>query len=216
VAVDPADSGKDGNDDSGIIGGVLNPDGTVVFTEDWSGLFTAQEWGRRAVVLALTISAREIAFEAYTSSTTYARVIKDAYRAIHLDALVKQRGGVDLTPVEFRALGETPPFTTFKWRGGARIDAVGRSAYLRQGLETRQVRVVPDKLDQLVEDAAGWQPGQHQPDRLAAAVICHDRLARLGSGRMDIGMPINERGDPVTRLRVVDGPQGRLARRLGH
>lgn len=214
VGIDPADSGE--GDDSGIVAAALNSDGIIVFFEDWSGKFTAEQWAHRAVLLALTTSAREVGLEAYAAATTYKDVLTRAYRAIHLDAVLKQRAGAELTSVEFRALSEQPPFMIHKWRaGGRRIDAVGRSALLRQAFETRHARVVEHKMAQLVEDACGWQTDQHQPDRVAAAIIAHDRLAALGGGRMTVATPINERPDPVTRLRSVNAPPNRLARRLG-
>ena len=55
VGIDPADSGV--GDETGIIGAMLDQDGTVVLTEDWSGQMTADVWARQAVILALTIGA---------------------------------------------------------------------------------------------------------------------------------------------------------------
>jgi hypothetical protein len=213
VAIDPADTGQ--GDETGIIAASLTTDGSVVLTEDWSGQFTADAWARRAVTLALTVNAREVAMEAYSGTTTYAAVLARAYRAIHVDALTKRHAGVELSTIEARALHENPPYVVYKWRGAPRIGPVGRSALLRQALETRRARCVEHKLDQFIEDATSWYEGQHQPDRVAAAVIVHDRLAQLGSGRMTMAAPVNERPDPVARLRAIDAPPSRLARRLG-
>jgi hypothetical protein len=213
VAIDPADTGE--NDDTGIIAAAASGDGRIVFTEDWSGKFTSDVWGRRAVTLALQSNAREIAFEAYSTATTYEQVLKRAYREMHEDALIKHRAGVELTALEMRALSEVPPFTIYKWRAGAKIDAVGRSAYLRQALETRKAGVVYGKMDKLIDDACGWWPGQHQPDRVSAAVVGHDRLAKMTGGHIGIATPINDRPDPLQqRMNPVAPPIG-LARRLG-
>ena len=207
VAIDPADTGD--ADDTGIVAAALNGDGTVVFTDDWSDKCTSDVWSRRAVLLALTVQAREIAMEAYSTATTYEQVIKRAYRALHEDALTKQRAGVELSMIEQRALPEVPPFTIFKWRAGSKIDAIGRSALLRQALETGRARTVPDKLAQLEDDACGWWAGQHQPDRVAAAVIAHDRLAAMAGGRMTVAAPVNDRRDVDPRFAPV------LSRSLG-
>lgn len=185
VGIDPADTGKD--DETGIIAASLAQDGRVVFVEDWSGQMTSDQWGKRAVMLALQIGASEIAMEAYTTATTYVQVIKRAYRTLHEQAVVKRRAGVPLLDIEEKALTEQPPFIIYKWRGGAKVDAIGRSALLRQSLETGRAVTVEDKMDQLQAVACGWQIGQHQPDRVAAAIIAHDRLAR--NSQMAIAAP---------------------------
>lgn len=215
VGIDPADTGE--NDDTGIVAAALAQDGTAVFTEDWSGPFTSDQWSRRAVTLALTVNAREIAMEAYATATTYEAVIKRAYRAIHTDAINKQASGVELTDIEKRALSEQPPFTIYKWRAGARVDAVGRSALLRQALETRRARTVENKLAAFEDDAADWQIGQHQPDRVSAAIIAYDRIAALVGGQMTVAAPVNRpppgrdsRANAVTPIGLNP-----LARRLG-
>ena len=189
VGVDPADSGD--GDETGIIGAMLDQDGTVVLTEDWSGQMTSDQWARQAVLLALQMGAREIALEAYAAATTYTAVLKRAYHDLHLEAVEKRAGGLDLTPVEGRALTSTPPFTIHQWR--AKGDAVGRSALLRQALETGKCRTVEYKLGVFESQACDWQAGQHQPDRVAAALIAHDRLAQLGSGRMTVAAPVTGR-----------------------
>ncbi|AXN53273.1 terminase [Mycobacterium phage Thonko] len=185
VGVDPADSGE--GDETGIIGATLAPDGTVILAEDWSEQMTSDEWSRQAVKLALMMGAREIALEAYTTATTYEQVIKRAYRAMHREAVEKHRAGALLTPVEQRCLTEVPPFTVYKWR--AKGDAVGRSSLLRQALETGRARTVDTKLAVFEAQACDWQAGQHQPDRVAAAIIAHDRLAALGSGQATFATP---------------------------
>ncbi len=189
VGIDPADSGD--NDETGIIGAMLDQDGTVVLAEDWSGQMTSDVWSRQAVILALTLGAREIAMEAYATATTYEAVIKRAWRTLHDEARAKLETGAALSPVETRALSPNMPFTIFKWR--AKGDAVGRSALLRQAFETRRARTVEYKLGVFESQAADWQAGQHQPDRVAAALIAHDRLAALGSGQMSMAAPLNER-----------------------
>lgn len=219
VGVDPADTGD--RDATGIVAASLTQDGHIVFTEDWSGMFTSDQWAHRAVTLALTVGARELAFEAYSTATTYERVIRQAYRAIHADALAKHRASAELTEVEQRALPEQPPFLVHKWRGQvkaerakAKGDAVGRSAPLRQALETGRARVVDYKMAQLVEDCCGWQVGQHQPDRIAAAVVAHDRLAQLGAGRTAVASPLGYRRDPFAKLTAPYAVPSPFARRL--
>lgn len=192
VGIDPADSGE--GDETGIIGAMLDQDGTVVLTEDWSGQMTADVWARQAVLLALTIGAREIAMEAFATATTYEAVIRRAWQTLHQEARTKAVTGAVLTPVEERALSPNMPFTIHKWR--ATGDAVGRSALLRQACETGRCRTVEYRLGVFESQAADWQQGQHQPDRVAAALIAHDRLAALGSGQMSMSAPLGSR--PVT------------------
>lgn len=188
VAIDPADSGR--NDDAGIVGGYLCPNGTVLLAEDWSGQYTSDQWSRQAVLLALEMNAREIAMEAYTAATTYEAVIKRAWEDLRREARKKQFAGDELTTAEQRALSARMPFSIYKWRGRNKADAVARSALLRQALETGKARTVPHKMAVLESQAIGWHPTQHQPDRLAAAVIVHDRLIALGSGRFTAASPV--------------------------
>lgn len=202
VGIDPADSGE--GDDTGIIGGMLDQDGTIVLAEDWSGQMTADDWSRQAVWLALKLGAREIAMEAFATATTYEQVIKRSWWDIHHEVEEKRRDGAILTAVEERALSRNMPFVIHKWRAGG--DAVGRSALLRQALETGKCRVVQYKLAQFEDDAANWQSGQHQPDRVSAAIIAHDRLAALGSGRMTVAAPITG---------VTSQPPAWLRRKIG-
>ena len=189
VGIDPADTGQ--GDDTGIIGATLAQDGTIAMIEDWSGKFTADEWSRQAILLALTIGAREIALEAYAAATTYVQVLKRAWRDIHTEAVAKRESGATLTPAEERACAVNMPFTIHKWRARGTGDPVGRSALLRQALETGKCRVVETKMIRLENDAADWQEGQHQPDRVSAAIVAHDRLAELASGRITLAPPVS-------------------------
>ncbi|QPX62121.1 terminase [Mycobacterium phage Indlovu] len=208
VGVDPADSGE--GDEAGIIGGMLMGDGRVALTHDRSGQFTADQWSREAVLLALEIGAREVAVESYTTSTTYVAVVKRAYQAIHRDAVQKAHAGAALTPVEQRALNDIPPFMVTKWRGPSKADAVARSGSLSQALETGKCRTVEFSMRVFEEQAADWQPGQHQPDRVAAAVITHDKLAALAGGGMHLASPI----DAQTSV-VGVSPPAYLRRKIG-
>ena len=189
VGIDPADSGE--GDETGLIGAMLDQDGTVVLTEDWSAQMTADVWARQAVILALTIGAREIAMEAFATATTYEAVIRRSWQTLHTEARDKHATGAALSAVEERALNPNMPFTIHKWR--ATGDAVGRSALLRQACETGRCRTVEFRLGVFEDQAANWQQGQHQPDRVAAALIAHDRLAALGSGQMSLSAPITGR-----------------------
>ena len=187
VGVDPADSGE--GDEAGVIGGMLLADGRVALTHDRSGHYTADQWSTVAVTLALEMGAREIAVEGYTAAETYATNVKKAYRKIHDEAVAKYRRGEQLTPIEQRALPDIAPFTVTKWRGPSKADAVARSGGLSQALETKKCRTVEFAMRVFEEQAADWQAGQHQPDRVAAAVITHDRLAELAGSKMTIANP---------------------------
>ncbi|AKF14575.1 terminase large subunit [Mycobacterium phage Baee] len=192
IGIDPADSGE--GDDTGIIGGYLTTEGKVILAEDWSGQFTPDEWAKQAVTLALTMGAREIAMEAYAAANSYRDALRRAYRDMHRAVVEKQYSGAMLTPLEQRLLPDIPPFTIYKWRAGGKVDAVGRSALLRQALETRSCQVVEYNMAVFEEQACDWQAGQHQPDRVSASIICHDRLAALGNGGMGLSGPPG--GDP--------------------
>jgi len=204
VGVDPADSGE--GDETGIVAASLVGDGSVVLTEDWSGHFTADEWARQAVILALTVGAREIAMEAYSAATTYVAVLKRAWKDIQAEAVAKKRSGAKLSDIEVLALPVQMPFYVFKWRGRGTTDAVGRSSLLRQAFETGKCKTVEHKLSIFESEAADWQAGQHQPDRVAAALIAHDRLAALGSGQISMSSPVP--------IRPVESPAW-LKRRIG-
>ena len=195
VAIDPADTGKD--DETGIIGGYLCPNGKVLLAEDWSGQYTSDKWARRAVKLALQMGAREIAFEAYSTADTYKIMLTRAWDDLHREALKKRMSGEKLTKVERRACAEAMPFVIKKWRGRANADAVARSGLIRQAFETGKAFTVETKLAVFESQAADWQIGQHQPDRVAAGVIVHDRLAALASGRVEAAGPITS-PDEVT------------------
>lgn len=190
VAIDPADSGE--GDETGIVGGVLTTDGTVVLTEDWSGLYTADQWGRRAVEMALTIGAREIAMEGYATYKTYESVLKRSYTELSREAREALATGQQLTATQQRALSPHQPFIITKYTEAG--DPVGRAASLRQALEIKRARVVEYKLGLFEDQAADWQAGQHCPDRVAAAVICHWRLSRLGSGQTNVAAPFHTGG----------------------
>lgn len=199
IGIDPADSGH--GDETGIIGAVLAEDGTIVLAEDWSARFTADEWSRQAVWLALRLSAREIALEAYSAADTYVAVVKRAWKDIHREVLEKRADGAQLTWVEERALTSQMPFMIRKWRAAGTGDPVGRSSLLRQACETGKCKVVENKLAVFVDQAADWQAGQHQPDRVSAAIVAHDRLAALGSGRMTLVPPLGGNRTPPAWLR---------------
>lgn len=208
VGVDPADSGE--GDETGIIGGYLGQNGTVILAEDWSAQLSSDAWGVQAVRLALTIGAREIAMEAFAAANAYVNVIKSAWRAIHTEALEKAAAGAVLTPLEQRACVAEMPFAIYKWRTPG--DPVGRAAQLRQALETKKCRTVEYKLGVFEAQAADWQAGQHCPDRVSAAVITHHRLAALGSGQMSLAAPITSRPNDVPawmKRKITTPPVGR-------
>lgn len=163
VAVDPAETGE--GDEAGIIGARLLADHRVVLTHDRSGHMTSDQWAKAAVDLAIEMGASEIVVETYTAGTTYLNVVKRALtaRGIH-------------------------NVTVRKWRGTG--DAVARSALLRQSMEVGTCVVVGDVMAEMESQARGWQLGQHQPDRVAASIIAHDRLVSLVSRSGKVGSPL--------------------------
>ena len=211
VGVDPADSGE--GDEAGIIGGmvsVVDKRPQIALTHDRSGQYTSDQWAKVAVTLALEIGARVLAVEAYQTSETYVQVVRRAYKSIHDEAVAKRRAGNPLTPVEQRALRDIPPFQIRKWRGATKADAVARAGGLSQSLETGRARVVEFALSVFEEQAADWQAGQHQPDRVAAAIIVHDTLMELVSGQMHVAQPVTKQA-----AKSIPPPPAWMRRKIG-
>ncbi|ACF05007.1 terminase [Mycobacterium phage Nigel] len=196
VGIDPADSGE--GDETGIVCGSLYHDGMAkaALTHDRSGMFTSDQWAREGVLLALEQGARVIAVEGYTAAKTYVRVVRQAYTAIHNEAVAKRKSGALLTPVEQRALTDIPPFQIKPWRGANKADAVARAGGLSQSLETGRCRTVEGSLAIFEEQACDWQMGQHQPDRVAAAIIVHDILMEMAGSQMHVAAPIDRKTAP--------------------
>jgi hypothetical protein len=168
VAVDPADSGQ--GDATGIVAGSLAPDGTVSLIADASAHLTSDQWATRAAELAITLGASAVVVEGFSSATTYARLVSDALR--------------EQQPPHHISVSTWPP------KGRARVgDAVSRSAGMLAALENGRCRIA-GHLPDLEADMTGWQPGTHQPDRVAAALIAFDTLADAAGQRWSIGVPL--------------------------
>lgn len=167
IGVDPADSGE--RDAAGVVAASVTADGTVAVIADVSALMTSEQWAQAAVSLAIDLGAAEIAVEAFSSGTTYVRVVKEA--------LARRNPG------RFIQVSPWPPKGTPR-----RGDAVARSATLLQALEVGTCRIA-GHLPALEEAAVHWQAGQHQPDSVAALVIAHDRLAQVAGHQIAFGAP---------------------------
>lgn len=190
VAVDPADSGK--GDATGIIGASLTSDGTVCLVADVSAHLTSDAWATRAVELALQLGASTIHVEGYATATTYVRLLTEAVT---------------------RAAPPHPIYIK-PWTGKGGAEA--RSAGLLAGLETGRC-VIAGHLPELETAMVGWQPGQHQPDSVAAAVIAFEVLAASAGQRITFGIPFAAAAPDETpqqqRARVID-LNNYLARRV--
>lgn len=169
VGIDPADTGQ--GDEAGVVAASLTGDGTIVFTHDRSGMFTSDKWASEAVRLAEEIGASEIVFEAYAAPETYRRVLQDKIDAGGATAR-REGGGASQSTVG--------GFKLSPWRGKG--DAMARSAGLRNDVETGRAVMAGLAMGKAEHYAATWQNGQHQPDRVAAMVIAHDRLRGMGGG----------------------------------
>lgn len=209
VAIDPADSGK--GDETGLIAACGSSPSDVYLVEDWSDKMTADKWARKAIELALKVGASEIAMESYAAAETYERIIKRAWRDLWELATRKYEAAAELTENEKLALGrgELPPFRIYRWT--TKGDALVRSGALRQAMETGHVHTVEGKLDVMEAQAVHWQEGQHQPDRVAAAVIAHSRIVDLTDNSARLATPSGS---------LLGGAGGRavpatLKRRLG-
>lgn len=214
VSIDPAETGR--RDEAGIVAAAATPDGRVLWTDDWSGRMTSDQWARRAVLLALKTSAHEVAFEAYTTEQTYRRVIATAWKDVRDQArLLRASGGdVDVAagflgaeedspddPVQ--ALSELsgivvpdvvePPFTIHPYRGKG--DKVARATGARQAASTGRLRIV-GTLTTLERQAVTWQQGQSSPDRMDAAVNGYERVIQMIGGRSVIASPADVQATP--------------------
>jgi hypothetical protein len=206
VAVDPSDSGE--GDEAGVVGaallyppadadpGDLYPQ--VALTHDRSAQMTSDQWAKAAVTLALETRASHIFVETYTAGTTYVNVVKSEIAARHKAA---------------RAAGDRETFAALThlgqrvsgWRGTG--DSVARSGLLRQAVEVGTCVTVGEELHELESQATLWLPGQHQPDRVAAAVIAHDRLMDMQGKVAHFSNPAR----PANRT----GRNGWLAQKVG-
>lgn len=197
VAVDPSESGE--GDEAGVLAAALlrpppeaiernkhgqayvaRPYPQVALTHDRSAQMTSDQWAKAAVQLALDTQASRIYVETYTAGKTYINVVKaeitareKAAQAAGDLAMVRQLRGL-LTRV-------------YGWRGTG--DSVARSGLLRQAVEVGTCVTVGEELHEMENQAALWLPGQHQPDRVAAAVIAHDRLVTMLGQSAQIGNP---------------------------
>ncbi|CAN5223611.1 hypothetical protein BH11ACT6_BH11ACT6_05160 [soil metagenome] len=169
VAIDPADSGQ--GDETGIVATAM-AGGVVSLVADASGLYTSDEWAMRAVRLALDVGASEISVEAFQSGTTYVRVVKEAL------ARSKPNRYITVTP--------WPPRGSGRGKG----DSVARAAAFLQAAEVGTFRLAGHHPE-WEQQAVGWQPGMHQPDRVAAAVIGHDVCVHSAGGQVTILGPLD-------------------------
>lgn len=190
VCVDPAETGK--SDEAGIVAAGLAENGNVILTDDWSGLYTSDEWSCKAVMLALVTNATELVFEAYTAATTYERVIKAAFEVLQQKALAT--GGI----IDGVTIPSVRPFRVVPWRGTG--NDMQRSAGLRQAVSTGHCRVVGHRLATLEHQAVHWMIGQHQPDRVAAATIAWNHLAGAGTVTLAAPQPQQSWGELPTGL----------------
>lgn len=160
IAIDPADSGV--GDLTGIIAMGLTADGTVILTDDASGLMTSDQWAKTAVDLAKRTGATEIVYEAFAAKETYGRILRDTARTAGMPKL---------------------RVTPWKQSGSAAARATG----LSNAIETGKARVLGHKLAEFETDATTWLgEGTHCPDRVAAAVAGFDHLAPRTGGRVTL------------------------------
>lgn len=203
VAVDPSESGE--GDEAGVIGAALlyppetltqtmsalmaDPDAAAeiwpqaALTHDRSEQMTSQQWAVAAVDLALETDASYIFIETYTAGLTYINVVKTEIMKRIKDPRTDTLTRVKLQGLLNRVLG---------WRGTG--DAVARSGLLRQAVEVGACVVLGHEMTAFEDQAVNWTVGRHQPDRVAAAVIAHDRLIAMLGKQAQIGSPLENQG----------------------
>lgn len=194
VAVDPSESGE--GDEAGIVAAALlsgarmitfDEEGVpeiavhpqVLFTHDRSQPLTSDGWAKAAAKLALETDASDIFIETYTAKETYLRVMRE-----HLTA----RMAAAQDPV-VRAKLHSLRFRVRPWHHTG--DAVARSAMLRQATEVGTAVMLGQEMETMEEQAVLWNVGQHQPDRVAAAVIAHERLMHMLGSVAQVISPAN-------------------------
>lgn len=192
VGVDPADSGE--GDETGIVAAALTADGVVALIADASGRMTSDAWAVRAVQLARDVGASGIAVEAFSARATYTRLVTEVVARFGIDRPLRVTGW--------------PPKGTDRGKG----DAVARSTGLLAALETGRCRMA-GFLPDFEAQAVTWEAGQHQPDRVAAAVVAYDVLAHAVTEPMHIVTPM----DVARRAREgkLPPPPAWMRRRIG-
>lgn len=212
VAIDPSESGE--GDEAGVVAAALlypqpdwdsavkGPQPEVALFADRSAPMTSAQWAEVGVQLALDTQASDIYVETYTAGTTYLSVVRTHIRA-RIEAEKKRGAAADRALI--RAL--TGLYNRVRpWRGTG--DAVARSGLMRQAVEVGSCVMVGETMAEMESRARLWQAGQHQPDRLAASVIAHDRLVAMKGRAAQVGNP--------ARSASGAGPNAAwLARRVG-
>jgi len=208
VSIDPAEKGD--RDEAGIIALSGTADGRVYVTADRSGLMQSDEWARAAVILALRTDAQEVMFEAYTTETTYQRVILQAWKMVRREAQALRAAGGDYTAAAAAVSGwpdapedpaahladlaglvvpdqDAPPFRIHPHRGKG--DKVARAAGTRQAVSTGRLRLV-GTFPTLEAQASQWQQGhKDSPDRMDALVHGYERVVSLSGSPAVIAVP---------------------------
>lgn len=192
VAIDPAESGQ--GDETGIVAMSRYADGTICLTADASGHMSSDQWSTTAVTLALTVGASSLIVEGFTAATTYVRIFKEALARARPDRHIVVKSW-------------PPPGSDLR-----KSDAVARAAGLLQAMETGQCRLAGHHPE-WEHQATSWENGQHQPDRVAAAVIGHDTLLRSAGQQIQFISPLD------TARRAARGelgpPPAWMTRRIG-
>lgn len=90
VAIDPAVSTKEGSDETGIVAaGIGELDGHGYTLADWSGVFTPDEWGRKAVLLFQQLKADYIIAEANNGGDLVEQNIRVVAKSMNVSVTVK-------------------------------------------------------------------------------------------------------------------------------
>ncbi len=162
VSVDPSGGGRDV---AGIIGGHLDDGKRCVFTHDYSGVMSADAWGRRACEMAADIGAEFIVFEANYGGDQAAVVIRTAW-----DALRRE------DPARFSEF--CPLIKAVHSRKGKLLRAEPIAQQWKED-RCRTGKYLPD----LESEWTTWTPGGESPGRIDASVhLAYELLPLPSSG----------------------------------
>lgn len=195
VAVDPSGGGRD---TAGIIGGHLGDDKRLHFTDDRSGVMSADKWGRTACELAADIDADVIFVETNyggDQATTVIRMAWEALRREELDAIAAEDPG-DPVPRRFTTR-LCPRIKVVRARKKKRLRAEPvAQAWIENWIETSRY------LPEFEEEWATWDEDAESPGRIDAGVYLATGMLKVPALRGGAAATNISQGQVAARARA--------------